>query len=102
MDPVLDISATITITLFGIPIVRTFTMSTPVSGLTNAQNADTALTAEIATYLTDVAAKLSQALASGDSDTAVQAIADDLLKDAATLQAADPMNPVVPPVTPGS
>jgi hypothetical protein len=107
IDPDITIEARVTITFFGIPIVRTFTMTTPLTGLQNAQGADTALTAEIATYIQDVATKLNTALQSGDSDAAVQQIADDLEADATALKNADPLNPptvVVPsnPVTPSS
>jgi hypothetical protein len=75
---------------------KTFTMSTPVTGLTNAQSADVAVTAEIAKYIADVATALQNAINNGDN-AAVQAIADDLNKDSATLTAADPLNP---PATP--
>jgi hypothetical protein len=72
---------------------RRFVVTTPVSGsgLTNAQAADAALKAEIATYIQDVATKLQQALAGGDPDSDVQAIADDLNADATTLQQNDPL-----------
>ena len=72
---------------------KQFIMTTPVpgSGLTNAQAASAALQTEIATYIADVATALTNALAGGDSDTAVQAIADQLTSDASTLTAADPV-----------
>lgn len=78
---------------------KTFTMTTPVpgSGLTNAQAASAALQTEIATYIKDVATALTNALAGGDPDTDVQAIADQLTADASTLASADPVtNPVTP------
>jgi hypothetical protein len=98
----LTVTAAISFELNGLAIEgKTFTVTTPIgSGLANAQAASTALTTEIATYITDVATKLSQALVSGDSDTAVQAVATQLLADAATLTAADPITGTpTPPAT---
>lgn len=74
---------------------KTFTMSTPVNGLVNAQAADVAVTQEIAQYITDVATALQNAI-NGSDNAALQAIADDLNKDAATLKGADPIPPVTP------
>src|ERR1700729_336741 len=68
-----------------ISVRKVFILTTPGSGLTNAQAADAALTAEIATYITDVATRLQNA----DSDAEVQQIATDMLADASTLQTAD-------------
>ena len=98
-EPHITVTADISFEFAGLQIGRkTFTMTTPLPGLVNAQAADTALQTEIGTYLADVATALLNAINSaGDSDTAVQAIADDLNAQAARLVAADPLNP---PATP--
>lgn len=82
-------------------------MTLPVSGqgLPNAQAALTALQANVATFIADSATAIQNALASaqnpGDSDTAVQAIADGMTALSTQLKNADPiLNPVtIPPVT---
>jgi hypothetical protein len=92
MDPLVTVTTTVRIDFGGLSTEGYFTMTVPLSGLVNAQNADTALQTEIAQYLTDVATRIAAALAStGDSDAAVQQIANDLLADAQTLQNADPL-----------
>jgi hypothetical protein len=83
---------------------KVFTLTTPApgSGLTNAQAADVTLQQEIATYISDVAKALQAAIAAGgDSDAAVQQIATDMLADASTLEAADPVTGT-PPTEPTS
>jgi hypothetical protein len=94
-SPELTVTVAVSFTYAGLAIEgKTFTMTTPLPGLTNAQGADTALTAEIAQYITDKANQLAAAIAaSGDSDAAVQQISDDMLADAATLKADDPATP---------
>ena len=80
--------------------VFVLTTPTPGSGLANAQAADTELQTEIATYISDVATALQNAIAAGgDSDAAVQQIATDMLADASTLQASDPLNPPASPAS---
>jgi hypothetical protein len=89
---------------------QTYTMSTPVSqAMQNAQEASTNLTAGVATYIADTATALKNALAgngsTGNSDADVQALADQMTADAASLAASDPITnpagsttPVTPPV----
>lgn len=106
-DPQVTVRATITLEFAGLQIQgRTFVTTAPLSGLVNAQAADSALTLEIAKYITDTAAAIQNALATaGDSDAAVQQIATDMLADAATLTAGDPLNPpagVTTPPLPGT
>jgi hypothetical protein len=87
---------------------KKFIVTTPVDpSLQNARDASAALTAEIATYIADSATAISNALngngQTGIAYTDVQALADQMTADAATLQAGDPLNPVVPtppPVAP--
>ena len=105
----LTFTVTISASYMGLPIQeKVFKVSTPVtpgSGLVNAQAADTALKAEIATYITDVATAIQNAIAQGgDSDAAVQQIATDMLTDAQTLSSSDPVtNPTTTtPTTPTS
>jgi hypothetical protein len=80
---------------------KDFIVTTPIpgSGLTNAVTASTLLSQEVVTYIGNVATALTAALEGGDSDSAVQAIADQLTQDAAELTAADAtlgVNPVTP------
>jgi hypothetical protein len=79
-----------------ISVRKVFILTTPGSGLVNAQAADAALKTEISTYITDVATAIQNALAGGDSDAAVQQIATDMLADASNLQAADPISGTTP------
>jgi hypothetical protein len=59
------------------------------TALTNLQNADLDLQAEVAAFLADVAA----ALRSAGNDTAVQAVATDIENAVANLRAGDPLTP---------
>lgn len=80
---------------------KSFTVSTPVDpSLIAAQNAEAAVAAGIAKYITDVATALKNAIGQpgGVSPADVQAIADKLTADATTLTTAD--TSITPPVTP--
>ncbi len=99
----LTITAKISFAFAGLSIEgKDFIVTTPIPGigLQNAQQASTLLAQEVITYIGNVATALINALAAGgDSDAAVQAIADQLNTDVATLTAADAtlgVNPVTP------
>jgi hypothetical protein len=102
MNNTLTITAHVSFQFAGLTIEgKDFIVSTPIpgSGLANAQTASTLLAQEVITYIGNVATALTNALAGGDSDAAVQAIADQLTNDAAELTAADATLGVNPPVT---
>ena len=65
--------------------------------LQNLQAADQALKDEITTFLADIAARL----ANSPDPAAVQAVADDINAQVATLQAGDPNTPPPPPAPVG-
>jgi hypothetical protein len=104
----LTITAKISFAFAGLSIEgKEFIVTTPIpgSGLANAVTASTLLSQEVVTYIGNVATALTNALAGGDSDTAVQGIADQLTADAAQLTAADAslgVNPVTPDDTKSS
>jgi hypothetical protein len=66
------------------------------SGLTDLQNAVAALTAEQVTFLTDV----QSALQNGDSDAAVELVANQITALQQAQQAADPGAPTTTPPAP--
>lgn len=74
---------------------KVFTLTTPLPpGLQAAQAAGAALAAEVAKYIADTAIAITNALnTEGDSDAAVQAIADGMTEQAGILAGADPLNP---------
>lgn len=98
-QPLITVTVDVGFTFAGLTLKgKVFSLTTPLPGLVAAQGAGSALAAEVATYIADTATAIQNALnTEGDSDAAVQTIADGMLADAALLQGSDPLNP---PATP--